>query len=122
MPISASDPVFSYGSTQYHVPPGTTLGIRITPVAGQVNTILKWMSGASLCELVGCAFGGTLTAEQLKLAANKGLLLYSGADAGLSPMVIPGAPTYYLIAQGATAVVSALIGRGAGDGVNASQA
>ena len=93
--MASTDHAFSFGTTQIAVPAGATLGLRIVPMAGQIGMQLKYTSGSSLVELVGVPYGSTLTAAQLNTATGTSWLLYSGADTGVSPLEIKGAPMFY---------------------------
>lgn len=105
--MATQDAVCALGTTNIIVPPGMTLAALVTPMAGQVGALLKYLTGATL-QIVGVAAGSTLTAAQL--ATSSGYIL------GASEIFqINGPASFYMAtATGTTHVISLVAAKSAG--------
>ena len=108
MSVTSNDTIFGLGTTAQIVPPGATLALYFTQVAGQNSTLIKNGGGGTLY-MIGMAQGATLSAAQLVTNASAHYLM--GASEVLS---IDGPASYYLLALSATTTVYQMVGKTAG--------
>lgn len=109
------------GGTQLVVGPGATLALLVTPEPGEVGSGIKVLSGGSLAifstpyaqansYLYGISLGSTWAGASLvALNTAGGYVLGSGEAVN-----IQGPAKYYLMAMGATTIVTKLVAYGEG--------
>lgn len=107
MSTSSYDSIFGLGTTQIAVPPGATLAVLVTAVAGQNSSLFKYGSGGTLY-ILGVAEGATLTGTELAQATSHYLL---GTSEILS---LDGPVRFYMASLSATTVVYAMRGKSQG--------
>lgn len=106
--------VYCYGTTQIHIGPGATLAHLVNPMPGQRCMTIRYASGGTLMDLVGFPYGATgLTVDQLVTAQNKS---YRVDVSATGTFHVRGPARFYLMCQGATALVNLVAGIGPGDG------
>lgn len=117
MSTTSMDSVWSLGSTRIMVPVGSTLAVYMSPVPGQINTVLKYSSGGT-CEIfpagltqtsIGVFLGITLAAATLASLAGT-CYAFSAAEV----LTINGPASFYLSSTGATSILHMLVGKGQG--------
>lgn len=103
MATSSYDSIFSLGTTIITITPGATNAVLLTPVAGQLSTLLKYGAGGSL-EIIGVTGGQTLSAADL--VAQQGGHYLMGTSEILS---LAGPVRCYLMAEGASPTIVRII-------------
>jgi hypothetical protein len=99
---------YSIKTEQITIAPGATLAHFYEPIAGQINSLIKYLSGGTL-QICGVTLGMTMTAAQLVSADGQGYLM--GATEALS---LEGPAPCYLMALSATTMVTVVRGKSAG--------
>jgi len=118
MSTSSYDSVAALGATVLKVGPGATLAAFIK-FDRQQGVAFHWLSGGTLIDIVGMPYGTTLTAAQLVSAQNNAFRIdVTGTN---PPADIPSSGPFYIMCQGATALISLMARQSQGDGVLAYQ-
>lgn len=104
--ISSADSVFQLQPTNVAVPTGSTMALYYPQQRGNVNTLIKYISGGTLLVL-GVTPGITLAGASLVQAFSSNAFYIMGTAEVLS---LGGPTSFYLLASGTTAVACVLQG------------
>ena len=108
MAFSSDNFVNSLGTTNIAVAANTLQVVNLNTSPGAMWMSIASKSGGSL-EILGATYGQSLAANIGGSFIGTGYLL------GSTPVVIDGAPFFYLMATGATAVAQMVFGRSSGN-------
>jgi hypothetical protein len=97
--------IYALGATQFVIPAGYSLALWVTPMAYEVSSTLKYLSGGSLIIVSTNTNGTTLPGATLAGLVDSSYLLGTAEAINFA-----GPARYYLVATGATAVACQLRG------------
>lgn len=105
--------IHAFGVTKIIVPPGATLAVYVSQTAGEVASVLKYLTGGSMeiqpAPLDSSGMGTTWAGASLVPLIGNGYLM--GTSEALS---ISGPARYYIMATGATVTCNLLRGKSSG--------